>query len=521
MASFDEATVIELGKTPIAGAEPGGTDAADDEAYIAVGAQMANLDRIGAEEPDWFQVEQNCIELLRSKVKDVEIAVSLGHALFKRYSYAGLGATLALLTELVQNFWDGCFPARPRRRKARIEALATQFVEHQWLRENQPKGDDFDALDLCLIRAEELKAALTAKMPDEPPDFRKFLQGLKDHAGKRPKAAAPAPAAPATAAGGGASAGTAAFEAGEIADTGSALKAMLSACSHLRKADPGDPIPYAVARVLKWSKISLPASDAAKTQIEPPEASLVEALAHQQSNQLWEHLLKSSEAAFRSSDPLWLDLQRYTCAAMQGLGSAFDKAREAVMSETAGLVSRLGDGLFELRFRNGTPLCSGETKMWMETELAPAQSGGGGGAAAGAGNGRLSEVTAKARKLTSSGKLKEGLKELHDGLTACTQRRDRFLWRLGIAQLCYEAQRLQLAAPLLEECYQEVQRYHIDEWEPTLAVNVAQTLYRCRKSLTMLEKAPAQEALEGVRDSFAWLCQLDPLAALAAEPSGK
>ena len=32
---------------------------------------------------------------------------------------------------------------------------------------------------------------------------------------------------------------------------------------------------------------------------------------------------------------------------------------------------------------------------------------------------------------------------------------------------------------------------------------------------------PAQEALQGVRDSFAWLCQLDPLAAMAAEPSGK
>ena len=90
-----------------------------------------------------------------------------------------------------------------------------------------------------------------------------------------------------------------------------------------------------------------------------------------------------------------------------------------------------------------------------------------------------------------------------------------------MAQLCYDAKRLQLAAPLLEECYDDVQRYHIDEWEPTLAVDVAQTLYRCRKLLTASEKAPAQEAQQRVHDSFAWLCQLDPLAALAAEPSGK
>jgi hypothetical protein len=78
-----------------------------------------------------------------------------------------------------------------------------------------------------------------------------------------------------------------------------------------------------------------------------------------------------------------------------------------------------------------------------------------------------------------------------------------------------------LAAPLLEECYEEVRRFGIDEWEPSLAVEVAQTLYRCRKSLVSAEKTPSSESLERVRDSFAWLCQLDPVAALTAEPSGK
>ncbi len=95
------------------------------------------------------------------------------------------------------------------------------------------------------------------------------------------------------------------------------------------------------------------------------------------------------------------------------------------------------------------------------------------------------------------------------------------MWRLRIAQLCFEAKKLQLSASLLEDCAGDIRRYHIDEWEPVLAVDVAQTLYKCRKTLTLADKAPAQEALQSVRDSFAWLCQLDPLAALAAEPSGQ
>ena len=135
-------------------------------------------------------------------------------------------------------------------------------------------------------------------------------------------------------------------------------------------------------------------------------------------------------------------------------------------------------------------------------------------------DGRLLEASDKAKKLAGSGKLKEGLRELQEGLLCCTQRRDRFLWRLRIAQLCHDAKKLRLATPLLEECHEEIKRFRIDEWEPSLAVEAAQTLYRCRKALTAAQKAPAPEALQGVRDSFAWLCQLDPLAALAVEPSG-
>jgi len=161
--------------------------------------------------------------------------------------------------------------------------------------------------------------------------------------------------------------------------------------------------------------------------------------------------------------------------------------------------------------------------MWIESEVIAGQGGGspGGGGGAAAENGKLAEASDKARKLAGSGKIKEALAELREGLMTSTQRRERLLWRLRIAQLCFDAKRLQLAAPLLEECSEEIRRDNIDEWEPTLAVDVAETLYRCRKMLTAGSKEVSPEDERGVRESFAWLCQLDPLAALAAEPSSK
>jgi type VI secretion system protein VasJ len=524
MASIDEAVIIALGKTPISDDAPGGQDVADDEEYLLVEAETAKLDRIDLGDPDWFRIEQASLNILRTKAKDVEVACALGYTLFKKGRYAGLAATLGLFTELVKNFWDNLFPARPRRRKVRIEALTERLVEGGWLRDAQPRPDEFDVIDRCVERVAELQTALTEKMPDDPAEFGKLTRKLKELAGQRPKAAAaqaPAAGALSPATGSPAAAGaTGAFVAGAVQDVSGAMSAILSAATFLRNADPADPIPYALTRLLRWAKTELPTSDAAMHQIEPPEKSLVETLQFQFSNGVWEHLRTNAEAAFRSNDPLWLDLQRYACAAMQGLGPKFDRARAAVAELTGGLVRRLGKGLYELTFRGGTPLCSGETKMWLESEVVSASEAAG-GLGASTGNGRLSEATAAARKLAGSGKLSEAVKGLQEGLMTCAQRRDRFLWRLRIAELCFDAKRLQLAAPLLEECYQETRRYHIDEWEPSLAVEVAQTLYRCRKALTTAETQPTAAALDRVRESFAWLCQLDPLAALAAEPAGK
>lgn len=528
MAKVDEGPIIDIGKTPVPGGAPTGREIGDDEQYIFITGEVGKLDRIEEGDPEWYRIEQDGLNVLRSKSKDLEIATATGLALFKKYGYAGLAAALGMLGEMVNTFWDGLFPERPRRRKALVEGLADRFTEAGnkeptgWFQSSEPKPDEFDAVDQCLARGEALKAAFLAKLPDEPIALDKFLKALKERAGRRPKpqeaapAAAPsadgsaAPAAAAPAAGG--------FVAGEIKDAGAALNAVLSAATFLRKADPTDPVPYAVVRIIKWSKIQLPTTDAAKFQIPPPEAATMDALQHQMANNLWEHLLKNSEAAFRANDPLWLDLQRYTCAALIGQGPTYENAKHAVIALTAGLVRRLGPGLYDLKFNNGKPLCSGETRMWIEAEVCPPTKGGGGGSSD---NGKLNEATDKARTLAGGGKVKEAVGALQEGLSQVAHGRERFLWRLRIAQLCLDAQKLGVAASLLEECATDVKRHGIGDWEPGLAVEAAAALYKCRKSLAAADKTPAPETLQSVRESYTWLCQLDPTAALDAEPAGK
>lgn len=526
MASLDQDALLALGTQPISDAAPCGEDIADDEEYMFVDNEMNKLDRIDLGAPDWYAISSACESILRSKCKDVEVATWYGLALFEHHRWAGLAGALSLIDNLLRTFWENLYPQRERRRKVRVEAFAERLVEAGLLAERKPSGDaDFDAAAQALETIEAIKTTLTERMPDDPPDFNKFTRKLKDIVGQRPKQAGDAvpveggqSAAPSTTGSASSSGGAAGgFSAGDVQDVSGAVNAILGAAAFIRKSDPADPLPYAVNRFVKWARVELPTTDAGRFQVEPPEKTVVEALEHQHANGLWEHLLKGAEAAFRAGDPLWLDLQYYLAKAMEGMGRPYDKARQVIGELTVALAARLGAGLFDLTFRDGRPLCGGEARMWIES-LMP--KGSGQSSAAAGSNGKLQEANDAARQLAGSGKLGDAVKTLQDGLSTASQRRDRFLWRLRIAQLCFDAKRVQLAAPLLEECQEEIQRHHIDEWEPLLAVEVAQALYRCRKALLAGDKAADPAALQRVQQSYAWLCQLDPLAALSAEPGG-
>jgi type VI secretion system protein VasJ len=373
MPELNEQPIIELGKNPIPGPAAWGADAAEDEQYILIQGEVGKLDRIETGEPDWYGLEQAATNILRSKAKDIEVAAYLGFALFKRYGYAGLAASLAMLTEMVNTFWDGAFPERPRRRKARIETLTDRFADGGWFRDRAPKPDEFDAVDLCVTRIDELNNALKAKMPDDPADFGKFVRGVKELAGRRPKPAT-AGAAPAGAEGGAPAAapaaGGASLPAAEISDVSGAINQLLSAATFIRKAEPTHPVPYAVVRAIKWSRIVLPTTPAAKFEIEPPEATKLDALTHQMSN-------GSGEPAQKRRGRVSVErpvVAGPAALCVRGDGGAGVRLREGASDgdrNDGELGQPVGEGLFELRFKNGTPLCSGETKMWIESEAAP------------------------------------------------------------------------------------------------------------------------------------------------------
>jgi len=108
---------IESLLQPISADAPCGPDLEYDPAFLELDRlsqgkpeQQMGTTIVPAEEPDWKEVATRALELV-TKTKDLRIAVRLTRALLCTDGFAGLADGLALVRGIVENFWDGFYPA--------------------------------------------------------------------------------------------------------------------------------------------------------------------------------------------------------------------------------------------------------------------------------------------------------------------------------------------------------------------------------------------------------------------------
>lgn len=77
----------------------------EEDASLPRGVWERDLDKA-----DWGAVEARCVDALRSRTKDAQIAAWLMEAWIHLYGFAGAARGLALLAGLYEAFWDGLHP---------------------------------------------------------------------------------------------------------------------------------------------------------------------------------------------------------------------------------------------------------------------------------------------------------------------------------------------------------------------------------------------------------------------------
>ena len=298
------------------------------------------------------------------------------------------------------------------------------------------------------------------------------------------------------------------------ADPDDAVRGMVALARYLRLANPASPVPYMVLRALRWGELRANASSLDSALLDSPPSETRQLLKKLASESQWTELLDGAETAM--SLPCgrgWLDLQRYSVRACEGMG--YDSVAAAIRAGLRSLLSDYPD-LSSASLSDDTPAANNETQAWIhesilppppappepEIAVAPPVAARGNGAA-------TPDVNERAQQAMRAGRIQEALELLSGEIAQERSGRGRFYRKVQLAALCLSAKREAIAYPILAELAEEIERRKLEEWEESSALaNSLTLLFRCMDKLGY-DEAAKQKVYQKI-------CRLDPVQVLAA-----
>ncbi len=547
-----------LGSSPVSEGDPCGEAVRYDSDFEALEAEVGKQEALSGGAVDWPRVVQLANGILESKSKDLLVAAYLTRGLLETDGYRGLASGLQVMNDMLEAYWEGLFPPLKR---ARARASAVQWMAEQVA----PKLDVEPSADNAehILAAEKLlrgvDGTLAEKLGDAAPaltelsrplrDMKRAAEHLKQQA-EQPPPAAPAAAAPAPEPAAAGAAETAAAPTPEPAqapsppaapapapaapkapapetaaapasveseaDVKKALRAVQDTFRKLAafqlQARLSDPRAYRLARIATWLLIDqAPPNKDGATQLNPPPADKRKQLQAKFEAKQYSELLPELEQTLMRAG-FWLDGQRLAAGALREMGGEYAAAFDVVVGEFGQFVRRV-PAVADLSFADGTPFADDQTRLWLRDEVLAAPQGEGGGDGGEAQP--WVEAAAAARADLVKGDAGKAVKHFEAGLSGAASARERFCWRLALAELMVRAGRVEVAIPILEAAEGELERHAIGEWEPALAASLYRTLGAAYRKAGNDESDPDLAARRA--RTHARLCSIDPISAIQAQ----
>jgi type VI secretion system protein VasJ len=504
--------IVAQSLAPLEGDSPAGVNARYEQEYEQVRAEISKLTAVAAGEEgiDWETVISGSAKLLAETSKDLNLAGYLSLALLWHDQYPGLRAGLKVFNGLVDDFWDTAFP-EARRVKARVNV-------YQWLDDRlgeavgavEPDADQAEALDDCLRMAQKLAGEAGDKLQVPVTGLSGLRQGLSkwteqypvpgpEQAGdssadqdqadgeasgdeaasaeQRPSppsrpAAAPAASPP----------GDAGLALPETIDQG--VNTLRPFIHHLRSLDPSSPMPYALARVVKWRNLEqAPEADAGgTTQVPGPRNEQVAPLGLMAGAGKASALSEEAESLFLAPGGTFLlDLQRHVCQGLEAQG--FSQAAKVVTEEAGRLMQRL-PGLGDLSFADGRPFADPATKLWLEEAAARV-------AGPGAGGDQPETWRKEATAHAAAGDFASSMRCLQEAVEQARNPAEAWRRRLAAARIYLDYHRPDCALPILQHLAEHAERVTLPAWDPGFCAQIWAGLVQAYEDLTPADQEEA------------------------------
>jgi type VI secretion system protein ImpA len=301
-------------------------------------------------------------------------------------------------------------------------------------------------------------------------------------------------------------------------DTEDAVARLAAIAKFLREQDGFDPAPYLLLRGFRWGELRKEGASPSESLFEAPPTEVRTQLRKAIVDSDWTTAIELAETAMaQPCGRAWLDLQRYTVAALERQG--YPQIASAIKSAVRGLLNDL-PRLRRSSLSDDTPTANQETQQWLDDIVAEARDAGAapapamrdeeevvaeGGAAAPPDSYEL------AIDAIRQGRSKEAIEILVAEAAHQSSGRGRFRRKQQLAEVCIKLGHTAVAQSVLEELVEEIDEHKLEDWETPETV---------ASPLTMLLDCLAKQDgdAEMRRKIYRRICRLDPVQALNCKP---
>jgi|WetSurMetagenome_2_1015567.scaffolds.fasta_scaffold00056_17 type VI secretion system protein VasJ len=462
---------------------------------------------------DYGSVETLCKKLLAEKSKDMRLLSFLGLVYLRGAKWECLADVFEGFVTLCAQNYDAMFPDRERAKQNAVKWLSEPRF-NETVAAQKPEEADYAHIARLLANLSSLKGILQEKFPEGSP----FPAAFYSAASNWEKACKPKPK---PAEGTPAPAGAGAPAAESMETPKQAQLAARKAAFFLIEKESQRPMGFRLMRSIRWDIFEkIPPNENGKTQLAPPPAELVASLNAMIANKEFKPALDKAEVAFTAgANHLWFGLQRIAALACQGLGETYKAVEQAITYETGFLVKRLPD-ITKLSFSDGSPFCDDATREWLSKQVLPSVSSGGPAAEskeadASAGD-KVEEEKKQVAALGASGKTEAALDLLQKSIRNSSNERDNFRRSIVMCNMLMGAKQPDIALSILDSLDGKIQLYHLDKWDPDLAVDAWSIMIKVLKVARANKPAPVQASMAEKQNTIlSKISQIDPKKAFS------
>jgi type VI secretion system protein VasJ len=527
-------------RAAIPGESASGLDVSLEPEFERIKAEIEKLTSIEGGDPDWSLVVQEGEELLRSKTKDLRLAVWATVGAVHRSQWSGFARGLVMCRALVVDMWDSVLPKRDKARANIIGWLAERATP-AILALDVTRSDEDDVRLVAELVA-ELDRFMVEKLGDDFSGLRGLLSATKARVRDIPEPPPPPPPTPpppppsaddddddtgdddntddddddtgdsspppSSRPPAPSQQPALSTNAGDAdATTRTCADALVALARSMASVDPTRAWAYRLHRKGIWlpfERVSVQGGVIAGPSVDPAVDESLHALL---GASRWQELVFAGEEA-SARFPLWLDPHRFVAIALERMGPAFNEAREAVGRETTDYVRR-HPFLLEAQLEGGAPAASPETVEWLAIEAKRWLSGPQASDIGRDEDRETAQRFAGAKNLVATGRHSEGLAVAMQLARRGSDPRERFRSSLKVARLAIDAGAYEVARPILDGLVATANAHSLETWDPALCARLYAGLYECLPA-----EAPGRAIV------FDVLCRLDPGAALRARDGG-